>query len=158
MVSSIYKGYRKSRKTRKMLYKNVSGLPVYLWLLIIGYLIFKNYKLQLSQWWDGLFSSKIETLPTRNANISPTEAQKRADLIHSAFGKFNDDEALIFDQLKDVNLHAYNLIYNFYGKRNHTPLFEVQLEQDLTQNLMEFLNTDERRQLISINPALSFLL
>jgi len=158
MITSIYKGYRKTRKTRKMLYRNVSGLPVFVWLLIVGYLVYKNYRLQISHWWDGLFSSNVQTLPTYLSNISATEAEIRADLIHSAFGKFNDDEQLIYDQLKDVNLHGYNRIYNFYGERNHTPLFELQSKQNLTQNLMEFLNKDERKHLVSLNPSLSFLI
>jgi len=160
MITSIYKGYRKTRKTRKMLYRNVSGLPVYLWLLIVFFLIYKLFKSELTDWWDSFFGkSKSENLlPVYFSNISAADAEKRADQINSSFGTINDEEDVIYNALRDVNKHGYNRIFNFYGKRIAPVAFGLVVPQDLTRHLMEYLNNDERKHLVSLNPNLSFLI
>ena len=82
----------------------------------------------------------------------------RADQINNAFGAFNDEEDVIYNLLKDVNKHGYNRIFNFYGKRIAPVAFGLVTPQDLTRHLIEYLNLDERKYLVSLNSNLSFLI
>ena len=158
MITSIYKGYKRTRKTRKTLSKPLLGLPMYLWLLVLLYGLYKTYKSSIEDWFDTTFgTTKAENnLPTYSSNISATEAQNRAENIYNSWG-LNDNENQIYNQLKDVNLHGYNRIFNYYGKRKHfAGLGELHFT-DLTQTLVDRLDQDEIKALINLNPALSFL-
>ena len=55
MITSIYKGYKRTRKTRKTLSKPLLGLPMYLWLLVLLYGLYKTYKSSIEDWFDTTF-------------------------------------------------------------------------------------------------------
>ena len=109
---------------------------------VIGYSIWKKRG----------YSTPSET--TLKSNITPEEADIRANEIHDAWGLVNDDEGLIFDRLKDVNIQAYKLIEQSYGKRK--PVLTAN-EMRLTETLNYMLTKTEIKELKALNPVLSFL-
>lgn len=111
-------------------------------LLILGYFLFKKSKL----------NKPSET--TQASNITPQEADDRANEIHDAWGLLNDDEDLIFKHLKDVNRAAYTLISQSYGNRKATA---TTANKNLTDTLNYMLTKSEIAELKKLNPVLNFL-
>ena len=105
-----------------------------------------------SLWKKRGYSTPSET--TLKSNITPEEADIRANEIHDAWGLINDDEGLIFEHLKDVNIQAYKLIEQSYGKRK--PVLTAS-GMRLTETLNYMLTKTEIKELKSLNPVLSFL-
>jgi len=134
-------------KILKYFYKNKTLIY-----LILGLLALWKIKDILS-----LFTNDVVTKNTNGSTILNDDAKQRAEDIYNSLGVLDDDEQRIFKALENITIPDYNKIYNAYGKRTHYSINRNEniTNGDLTETLKRYLQDDELKELLLINPFLN---